>query len=110
MTYLAQTLIARSWYLSGIVARGAQVPSGDQITDGLFMLNALLDFKQIETDLIPYWTYILMPLVGGQEYFYLPSVCSIETMWVKSRTFQKSRSGGTTTSLTLIRPFTLLIG
>ena len=46
MPYLAQTLITRSWYLSGIVARGAQTVTGDQITDGLMMLNALLDFKQ----------------------------------------------------------------
>ena len=79
MAYLAETLITRSWYLSGIVARGAQTPTGDQITDGLFMLNSLLDFKQIETDLIPYWTYIEMPLTGGQEYYFLPNVCAIES-------------------------------
>lgn len=79
MAYLAQTLVTRSWFLSGIVSRGAQVPSGDQITDGLQMLNDLLNFKQIETDLIPYWTYVLMPLVGGQEYYYMPNVAEIET-------------------------------
>lgn len=79
MAYTAQTLITRSWYLSGIVARNLQVPTGDQITDGLMLLNALLDFKQIETDLIPYWTYIEMPLVGGQEYYYMPNVAAIES-------------------------------
>ena len=78
MAYTAQTLITRSWYLSGIVARNLQVVTGDQITDGLMLLNALLDFKQIETDLIPYWTYIGMPLIGGQEYYYLPNVADIE--------------------------------
>ncbi len=80
MAYTAQTLITRAWYLSGIVARNLQVPTGDQITDGLMLLNALLDFKQVETDLIPYWTYIEMPLVGGQEYYYMPSVAAIESM------------------------------
>lgn len=79
MAYTAQTLITRSWYLSGIVGRNLQVPTGDQITDGLMLLNALLDFKQIETDLIPYWTYIEMPLVGGQEYYYMPNVAAIES-------------------------------
>lgn len=79
MAYLAQTLITRSWYLSGIVARNLQVPTGDQITDGLMLLNALLDFKQIETDLIPYYTYIEFPLIGGQEYYYLPNICDIES-------------------------------
>jgi hypothetical protein len=80
MTYTAQTLITRSWYLSGIVARNLQVPTGDQITDGLMMLNALLDYKQIETDLIPYWTYIEMPAVPGQEFYFLPYVADIETV------------------------------
>lgn len=79
MVYTAQQLITRSWFLSGIVARNLQTPTGDQITDGLFLLNALLDFKQIETDLIPYYTYIEFPLVGGQEYYYLPNVAAIES-------------------------------
>lgn len=79
MAYLAQTLITRSWYLSGIIARNLQVPTGDQITDGLMLLNALLDFKQIETDLIPYWTYVELPLVGGQEFYFLPSIAAIES-------------------------------
>lgn len=79
MAYTAQQLITRSWYLSGIVARNLQVPTGDQITDGLYLLNALLDFKQIETDLIPYWTYVEMNLTGGQEYYFLPNIAAIES-------------------------------
>lgn len=78
MSYTVQTLITRSWYLSGIVARNLQTIAGDQLTDGLMLLNALLDYKQIETDLIPYWTYIEMPLVGGQEFYYLPNIAAIE--------------------------------
>lgn len=80
MAYTARTLITRSWYLSGIVARNLQVPTGDQITDGLALLNALLDFKQIETDLIPYWTYIGMPAVANQESYFLPYVAEIESL------------------------------
>lgn len=79
MAYTAQTLITRSWYLSGIVSRNLQVVTGDQITDGLMLLNALLDFKQIETDLIPYWQYIEMPLVQNQEFYFLPYVAAIES-------------------------------
>jgi hypothetical protein len=80
MAYTAQTLITRSWYLSGIVARNLQTITGDQLTDGLMLLNALLDFKQIEVDLIPYWTYILMPAVPGQEFYFLPYVAQIESI------------------------------
>lgn len=79
MTYTAQQLITRSWYLSGIVARNLQVPTGDQINDGLQLLNSLLDFKQIETDLIPYWQYITFNAVAGQEFYYLPYVADIES-------------------------------
>jgi hypothetical protein len=79
MPYTAQELITRSWFLSGIVARNLQVPTGDQIFDGLQMLNDLLNFKQIETDLIPYWTYISLPLIQNQEFYYLPYVAAIES-------------------------------
>lgn len=80
MSYTAYQLVTRSWFLSGIVARNLQAISGDQINDGLNMLNALLDFKQIETDLIPYWTYIAFNAVPGQEYYYMPNVAEIESM------------------------------
>lgn len=79
MPYTAQQLITKSWFLSGIVARNLQVPTGDQIYDGLHMLNALLDFKQIETDLIPYWQYITFACVPQQEFYFLPYVAAIES-------------------------------
>lgn len=80
MAYTAQQLITRAFYLSGITARGAQVVSGEQMNDGLALLNSLLDFKQIETDLIPYWQYIEMPAVAGQEFYFLPYVAAVESM------------------------------
>lgn len=79
-TVTAQELITRAWYLSGIVARNLQVPTGDQISDGLYLLNALLDFKQIETDLIPYWTYIELNAIPRQEFYFLPYVAAIQSL------------------------------
>lgn len=79
MAYTAQQLITNSWFLSGIVARNLQYPTGDQITDGLQMLNDLLNFKQIETDLIPFYQYITFLAVPGQEFYFLPYVAEIET-------------------------------
>ncbi len=79
MPYTAEELITRSWFLSGIVGRNLQVPTGDQIYDGLQMLNDLLNFKQIEIDLIPYWTYIELPLTPGEEFYFLPYVAAIES-------------------------------
>jgi hypothetical protein len=80
MAYTAQQLISRAWFLSGIVARNLQVDTGGQSSDGLYLLNALLDFKQIETDLIPYWQYIELPLVAGQEFYFLPYVAVLESV------------------------------
>jgi hypothetical protein len=79
MAYTAQDLITRSLYLSGILARNLQTPTFDQINNGLQMLNSMLDFKQIELDLIPYYTYIEMPLIAGQENYFLPFVGLVES-------------------------------
>lgn len=80
MAYSALTLITRSWYLSGIVARNLETVSGDQITDGLFLLNVLLDFKASDIRLIPYFTRYASVFVTGQETYYIPDLYEIETM------------------------------
>jgi len=80
MSYTARQLITRSWYLSGIVARRLQGVTGDQAVDGLFLLNALLDWKSIQIDLIPYWTYYEFPAVVGQEQYYIPNLYAVETL------------------------------
>jgi len=77
---LAQTLITRSWYLSGIVARNLQTVTGDQMDDGLIMLNALLDFKQVELELVPYFEYNeTLTTVPGQEKYFIQNCAQIES-------------------------------
>lgn len=80
MAYTARELITRSWYLSGIVARNLQSVTGDQSTDGLNLLNALLDWKAIEIDLIPYWTYYEFDAVIGQETYFIENLYAVETL------------------------------
>lgn len=80
MSYTARQLITRSWFLSGIVARRLQSITGDQATDGLFLLNALLDWKSVQIDLIPYWTYYEFPAVVGQEAYFIPNLYAVELM------------------------------
>lgn len=80
MAYSALTLITRSWYLSGIVARNLETVSGDQITDGLFLLNALLDFKASDIRLIPYFTRYAGVFIVGQEEYFIQNLYEIETM------------------------------
>lgn len=80
MSYPARLLVTRSWYLSGIVARRLQSVTGDQATDGIALLNALLDWKTVETDLIPYWTYFEFPAVIGQEQYFIPNLYDVESL------------------------------
>jgi len=80
MAYSALTLITRAWYLSGIVARNLETVSGDQITDGLFLLNTLLDFKATDIRLIPYFTRYAGTFVINQETYFIPNLYEIETM------------------------------
>lgn len=86
MSYTAQQLITRSWYLSGIVARGAQSVSGDQITDGLALLNELLDWKAVQTDLIPYWTYYTFPAVANTESYFIENLYEVESLTFNDQT------------------------
>lgn len=78
--YTAQTLITRSFYLSQIVGRGLQTVSGEQINDGLYLLNALLEFKSSELQLIPYFTEYFFNTVQGTEMYFIPSLVYTDTM------------------------------
>lgn len=80
MSYTARQLVTRSWFLSGIVARRLQGVTGDQATDGLFLLNALLDWKSVQIDLIPYWTYYEFPALTGVEQYYIPNLYAVESL------------------------------
>src|SRR6185312_9843800 len=86
MTYTAQQLITRSWYLSGIVARGAQSVMGNQLNDGLFLLNALLDWKAVQIDLIPYWTYYTFDAIANQEAYFIQNLYAVESLTFNDQT------------------------
>jgi len=90
MAYLAQTLITRAWYLSGIIARNLETVSGDQISDGLFLLNELLDFKFSDLHLIPYFQEFDLNLVQGQELYFIPNLSGVETMTFNIQTVRYS--------------------
>ena len=77
--YLASLLINRAWNLSGIVARQFEVATGDEQSDGLFLLNEVLAEKSYDLKLIPYWGRIEFNLVQGQERYYIPNLYQVET-------------------------------
>ena len=80
MTYPAIELVNRSWYLSGIIARDQETVPGEYTTEGLFLLNSLLDFKSADLILIPYFKLYQFNMVTGQELYTIPDLYEIQTM------------------------------
>lgn len=79
MAYTATQLINRAWYLSGIVAQNFETVSGAQVSEGLYLLNALLDVKAFDLRLIPYYRTYDFTLTVGQEKYFLENVLDIQT-------------------------------
>lgn len=80
MAYTALQLITRAYYLSGIVSRGLQTPTGDQIFDGLYLLNSLLAIKTANNRLIPYYKLLTFSGIQGVEVYYIPTLINIESV------------------------------
>lgn len=80
MAYTVRELVTKAWYLSGVVARRFQVPTGDQITEGSQLLNALLAIKTANNRLIPYYDLIQITGVIGQEIYFIQNLISVETL------------------------------
>lgn len=80
MSYLTSTLITRAYYLSGVVARELQTVTGDQLSDGLYLLNAFLDFKTSDLRLIPYFQRTTFNTVMGQEMYFVANLDYVDTL------------------------------
>lgn len=80
MAYTALQLITRAFYLSQVVARDLQTPTGDQITDGLYLLNALLDIKGTDLRLIPYFQRSEFDTVQGTEDYFVENLYYVDSM------------------------------
>ena len=80
MAYTATQLITRAYYLSQVVARELQTVSAAQLADGLFLLNALLDYKSTDTRHIPYYTHYEFNAITGQEMYFVPDLLNVDTL------------------------------
>src|SRR6185503_20230450 len=80
MAYLTSTLITRAYYLSGVVARLLQTVDSAQLSDGLYLLNAFLDFKSSDLRLIPYFQRTTFNTVGGQESYFIENLNYVDSL------------------------------
>lgn len=79
MAYTTTELITRAYYLSGILARGLQTVSGEQINDGLRLLNSFIAVKTANTRLIPYYSQYDFTLSANVEEYSIPNLIQVET-------------------------------
>lgn len=79
MAYPASELITRAYFLSQVLARDLQTISGSQMDDGLYLLNALLDVKFSDLQLIPYYTNYQFNTVQGTEMYFIPNLAEADT-------------------------------
>lgn len=85
MAYTVRELITRSYYLSQIVARELQQVTGDQVDDGLYLLNALLDFRGTDLGLLPYFQQYNFDttdgaVVDGSFLVFVPNLYYVDTI------------------------------
>ena len=79
MAYTVTDLITRAYYLSQIVSRELETVSGQQLSDGLIWLNALLSLKSAYSRTIPYYNQYQFSAVPGQEEYFIPNLVQPET-------------------------------
>ncbi len=80
MAYTALQLINRAYYLSQTVSRELETVSGDQVTDGLYLLNALLDFKGTDLRLIPYFQRATFNAIAGTEEYFIENLLFVDSL------------------------------
>jgi hypothetical protein len=80
MSYSAAELINEAYYLSGMVARDLETPTGSQLKDGLSLLNSLLSLKSITGRFIPYYQTYTFNTVIGQEIYFVPKLIEVDAL------------------------------
>lgn len=80
MAYTVTDLITRAYYLSQVVSRELETPTGEQLADALVWLNALLSLKSAHSRLIPYYQQYEFNAVAGQEEYFVSNLVQPETL------------------------------
>ena len=80
MAYTALELITRAYYLSQVVSRDLQTLSASQVTDGLYLLNADLDYKSTDLRLIPYFQRTTFDTVQGTGEYFIDGLLYVDSL------------------------------
>lgn len=80
MAYTALQLITRAYYLSQVVSRDLQTLTASQVTDGLYLLNADLDYKSTDLRLIPYFQRTTFNTVQGTGDYFIDGLLYVDSL------------------------------
>lgn len=72
MAYTTTKLITGAYYLSNMVAKGFETVKGDQLHEGLELLNSLLSFKSVDQRMVPYYRFYEFVAEIGVEKYEIP--------------------------------------
>ncbi|WP_299079148.1 hypothetical protein [uncultured Paraglaciecola sp.] len=84
----ASELVVKAFYLSNIVSRELETVSGSQISDGIDLLNELLDDKAASGNMIPYFSHVNFDAVVNQEKYFIPSLMEMSCLAFKDGTIR----------------------
>lgn len=76
----ANQLITDAYHLSGIVSIDFELPAGSQITEGLRLLNGILDESSLDSVLIPYYTHLEFNTIVDQEIYEIPNLVELTSL------------------------------
>lgn len=80
MAYSVTKLITNAYYLAGVVRRRLGIVSGQQLADGLDLLNDFISTKSTDDMMIPYFSRYSFETEVGQEDYFIENLISIETL------------------------------
>lgn len=81
MTYPVARLVNESFNMSGVVGAGFQSVNGDsRAQQGLQLLNDIIVEKSMDAVFIPYDTHEQVPMVAGQEIYFIPKLVKLNTL------------------------------
>lgn len=80
MALTANQLITDSYNLSGIVSLDFELPTGDQISAGLRLLNNILNESSLDSVLIPYFTHQEFTCTPNLGIYNIPNLVEVTSL------------------------------
>jgi hypothetical protein len=80
MSYTTTKLITNAYYIAGIVSRDFETVSGQQVSDGLELLNDIIQDKDVQQSMLPYEGFYSFNAIPNQEKYFIPNLIQIDTI------------------------------